>query len=88
MVREARVDAETILHATRGQSQYGALLESGERDRIVTAMAALEQAAAGVDPVAIRDTYDALSQTTEPFARRIMDAALTETVGGRTLEDL
>jgi molecular chaperone DnaK len=89
MVREARVDAETILHATRGQlAKHGALLESGERHRIVTAMAALEQAAAGVDPVAIRDTYDALSQTTEPFARRIMDAALTETVGGRTLEDL
>jgi molecular chaperone DnaK (HSP70) len=89
MVREARVDAETILHVTRAQlAKHAALLETGERDRIAAAMAALEAAAAGVDPVAIRDTYDALSQTTEPFARRIMDAALTETVGGRTLEDL
>jgi molecular chaperone DnaK (HSP70) len=89
MVREARVDAETILHVTRAQlAKHAALLETGERDRIAAAMAALEAAAAGVDPVVIRDTYDALSQTTEPFARRIMDAALTETVGGRTLEDL
>ena len=32
--------------------------------------------------------YDALSQGSEPFARRIMDAALQESVGGRTLEDL
>jgi Fe-S protein assembly chaperone HscA len=89
MVREARVDAETILHVTRAQlAKHAALLETGERDRIAAAMAVLEAAAAGVDPVAIRDTYDALSQTTEPFARRIMDAALTETVGGRTLEDL
>jgi hypothetical protein len=48
----------------------------------------LARAAAGEDAVAIRDAYDALSQMTEPFARRIMDEALRETVGGRTLEDL
>ncbi len=89
MVREARVDAEAILHATRGQlAKHEARLIAGERDEIEAAMHALERAAAGDDPVAIRDTYDALSTTTEPFARRIMDAALQDSVGGRTLEDL
>ena len=47
-----------------------------------------ERWASKLDAVAIRDAYDALSQTSEPFARRIMDEALRETVGGRTLEDL
>jgi len=79
MVREARVDAETILHVTRGQlAKHVALLEPGEGERIDGAMAALARASAGDDPVAIRDAYDALSQTTEPFARRIMDRALEE----------
>jgi molecular chaperone DnaK (HSP70) len=89
MVREARVDAETILRATRGQlAKHSALLEADERSRIDAAMRRLEAAAAGEDPVAIRDAYDVLSQTSEPFARRIMDAALVETVGGHTLEEL
>jgi molecular chaperone DnaK len=89
MVREARVDAETILHVTRAQLvKHAARLVDGEREQIETAMAALARAAAGEDAVAIRDAYDALSQTSEPFARRIMDEALRETVGGRTLEDL
>ena len=89
MVRESRVDAETILHVTRAQlAKHAARLVPGERDRIETAMTALEQAATREDAVAIRDAYDALSETSEPFARRIMDEALQETVGGRALEDL
>jgi Fe-S protein assembly chaperone HscA len=89
MVREARVDAETILRATRVQlAKHAGHLVAGERERIEAAMRVLEEAAAGTDPVAIRDAYDALSQTSEPFARRIMDAALRESVGGRTLEEL
>jgi molecular chaperone HscA len=89
MVREARVDAETILHVTRAQlAKHASRLVGGERERIETAMAALEHAAARDDAVAIRDAYDALSETSEPFARRIMDEALQETVGGRMLEEL
>jgi molecular chaperone HscA len=88
-VREARVDAETILRVTRSQlDTHGALLVTGERERIMEAAAALEDAAAGEDPVRIRDAYDGLSQATEPFARRIMDHALQETVVSRTLDQL
>jgi len=89
MVREARVDAEVILHATRAQlAKHAGLLEPGEREHLQAAVQALEAAAAGDDPVAFRDAYDALSQASEPFARRIMDAALVESVGGHTLEEL
>jgi molecular chaperone DnaK (HSP70) len=89
MVREARVDAQTIVHATRVQlARHAAHLVDGERSEIERAMASLERAAAGTDAVAIRDAYDVLSQASEPFARRIMDGALRESVGGRTLEDL
>ncbi len=88
-LREARVDADTILHATRvSLERHGALLEPGEGDRIGAALAALTTARDGTDHVAIRDRYDALSQASEPFAQRIMDGALREAVLSRPLEEL
>jgi Fe-S protein assembly chaperone HscA len=88
-VREARVDAETILRVTQAQLRgHASLLEPGERERIAHAVAALEVASGGEDYVRIRDAYDVLSQITEPFARRIMDRALQETVVSRTLDEL
>jgi hypothetical protein len=36
----------------------------------------------------MRDAYDVLADISEPFARRIMDRALTESVEGRSLDDL
>ncbi|MCW5890684.1 MAG: Fe-S protein assembly chaperone HscA [bacterium] len=88
-LREARVDADGILHATRGQLvKHADLLLAGEGEAIRAAMTALEAASACEDHLAIRDAVDALSHTTEPFAQRIMDGALQEAVGGRTLEDL
>jgi Fe-S protein assembly chaperone HscA len=88
-VREARVGAETILRVTRAQLEmHAALLAAGERDQIETAAAALQDAAAGEDYVRTRDAYDVLSETTEPFARRIMDRALQETVVSRSLDEI
>jgi Fe-S protein assembly chaperone HscA len=88
-VRESRVDAETILRVTRAQlAAHAALLEPGERERIHAAADTLERAAAGEDYVRMRDAYDVLSQTSEPFARRIMDRALQETVVSRALDEI
>ena len=78
----------TIIHSPIQLVKHAAQLAAAERERIEAAMSTLEHAAAGEDAVAIRDAYDALSETSEPFARRIMDEALQETVGGRALEDL
>jgi len=88
-LREARVEAEIILHATRESLRTRAdAVEPGEEERIRSAMAALEAAHAGEDYVAIRDAVEALNQMTEPFARRIMDHALTEALAQRRLEEL
>jgi molecular chaperone DnaK (HSP70) len=88
-IREARVDCEAIVHATQKQLRvHGRLLEPTEAERIGEAMVAVQRAAAGEDYLLMRDAYDALADVSEPFARRIMDHALTESVEGRTLDDL
>src|SRR5262249_24364060 len=88
-LREARVETDVILAATRQSLlAHGTLVVPGERERIDDAVRALETASAGEDYVAIRDAIESLSQTTEPFARRIMDQSLKEALGSRRLEDL
>jgi molecular chaperone DnaK (HSP70) len=88
-VREARVEAEMILGATRDSlARHGALLEDGEAGRIQGAVAELETARDGEDHVAIRDAVEALGRQTEPFARRIMDRSLQEALANRRLEEL
>jgi molecular chaperone DnaK len=88
-LREARVDADAILHATRTSlTQHAARLEPGEAERIEAAVAALAAARAGADHLRIRELYDELSRSTEPFAQRIMDAALHEAMVSRPLQEL
>jgi molecular chaperone DnaK (HSP70) len=88
-VREARVEADTVLHATRESlARHGALLEPGEEEHIRAHVAALEAACAGEDYVAIRDGVEALGRETEPFARRIMDRSLSEALADKRLEEL
>jgi len=88
-LREARVDADTILHATRTSlSRHAARLEPGESERIQAAMAALEAASEAGDHIRIRELYDELSSVTEPFAQRIMDAAIYDAMVSRPLEEL
>jgi len=88
-LREARVEADMILQATRTSlAGHTPALGPGERQRIAAAVAALETAQASDDYVAIRDAVEALGRETEPFARRIMDRSLTEALAQRRLEDL
>jgi Fe-S protein assembly chaperone HscA len=88
-VREARVEADMILHATTESLRANAAaLEPGERERIDAAREMLERLRAGEDYVAIRDAVEGLSRETEPFARRIMDRSLTEALGQRRVEEL
>ncbi len=88
-LREARVEADMILHATRESlAREVGLLERGEAERIGRVVAALEAARAADDHVAIHDAVEALSRETEPFARRIMDRSLQEALANRRLEEL
>jgi molecular chaperone DnaK len=88
-VREARVEADMILHAAEESlAREAALLEGGEAERIHVALAALDRTRTTEDYVAIRDAIDVLSRETEPFARRIMDRSLQEALANRRLEEL
>ncbi len=88
-LREARVDADGILHATRTSlRQHADQLEPGEAARIEAAVTALAAARDAEDHLRIRELYDELSRITEPFAQRIMDAALREAMVSRPLEEL
>ena len=88
-VREARVEADMILHATREQlTREATVLEPDEGERIHAALRTLETLRDGQDYLAIRDAIEALSQTSEPFARRIMDRSLQEALANRRLEEL
>jgi Fe-S protein assembly chaperone HscA len=88
-VREARVEADMILHATRESlAREGSLLEPGEAERVHAVVATLEKARDGEDYVAIRDAVETLSRETEPFARRIMDRSLSEALAHRRLEEI
>ena len=86
---ESRIDADTILHATRTSlARHADRLEPGEGERIGAAVAALAEARDGDDHIRIRELYDELSTITEPFAQRIMDTALQEALVSRPLEEL
>ena len=88
-VREARVEADTILNATRASlAGHAELLAPGERERVAAAVKALDAARTGEDYVAIRDAVEMLGRETEPFARRIMDRSLTEALAHRRVEEL
>ena len=88
-VREARVGADMILHATREQlTREATVLEPDEGESIRAALRTLETLRDGQDYLAIRDAIEALSQASEPFARRIMDRSLNEALAQRRLEEL
>jgi molecular chaperone DnaK (HSP70) len=88
-LREARVEADVILHATRAfLAAQAAFLVDGERESIGDAVAAVERVAAAEDYVAIRDAVEVLGRETEPFARRVMDRSLTEALATRRVEEL
>ena len=85
-VREARVGADMILHATREQlAREATVLQPDEGERILAALRSLETLRDGQDYLAIRDAIEALSQASEPFARRIMDRSLNEALAQRRL---
>src|SRR5207253_6119324 len=72
-LREARVETDVILGATRQSLvAHGRLLAAGERERSGAAGSGLDAGRAGEDYVARRDGSETLSQTTAPFARPIM----------------
>ncbi|MBV8379825.1 MAG: Fe-S protein assembly chaperone HscA [Paucibacter sp.] len=88
-LREARVEAERMLLATRAALAADAdLLDAGERARIDALMLGLEGAASGDEPNVIEAATEALAKGTEGFAAERMNRGIQQALTGRNIEQL
>jgi molecular chaperone HscA len=88
-LREARVEAERMVQATRVALAADAdLLDADERDAVEALMARTESIARGEDHRAIDDAVKALADGTEAFAARRMNRGIRAALAGRSVEDI
>jgi molecular chaperone HscA len=88
-LREARVEAERMVQATRVALAADAdLLDADERDAVEALMARTESVARGEDHRAIADAVKALADGTEAFAARRMNRGIRAALAGRSVEDI
>jgi molecular chaperone DnaK len=89
-VIEARTESESILAATRKAlaNKQSANLPADEIAAIETAVAALKDAAAGVDYKLIRKRIDDLNHRTEHLAELLMNSAVTAALEGKNLAEV
>lgn len=86
---EARVDAERLLHATRGALRAdGDLLSEAERAQIEQRMLAVTAASAGQNAAEIESACDALAKSTESFAAERMNRGIRQALSGRKVDTL
>lgn len=84
---ENRVEARRILAAARKAIDLDAdLLQPGERSRIESAWAALENAVCGDDPGHIHSCVEALDDATKAFAGRRMNRAIARAIEGKRVD--
>ena len=88
-LREARVDAERLVLATRSAISSDAnLLDDSERQAIEALLKAASQAATDDDAHAIEAAVEALTAGTEDFAARRMNQGIRQALAGRRIEDV
>ena len=92
---EARNEAETVITATEKSLRRpdfldiaAADLQTGERDRIEAALAALKQVMATEDRDAIRDRTHALNHATQHLAEVMMNRGVREALAGKNVKDV
>jgi molecular chaperone HscA len=86
---ENRVEARRILTATRKALDTDAdLLQSGEKERIVQACEALDEAARGEDPSKVHSRIEGLDDATKAFAGRRMNRAIAHAIEGRRIDTI
>ena len=86
---EARVEAESILHATqKAERLHEQHLDASERAVIDRAAAELREACSGTDHNRIRDLVEALNEASRPFAQRIMDASIKVALESRSAYEI
>ncbi len=88
-LREARVEAERMVLATRSAlAADAALLDVDEQREIQALIEATQQAAAGEDAHAIEAAVKALAAGTEAFAALRMNQGIRQALAGRKLEEV
>jgi molecular chaperone HscA len=88
-LREARVDAQRMVLATRAALQAdGDLLPEPEHRQIEQLVAQADQAAAGEDRAAMEDATRALAEGTEAFAAERMNRGIRQALAGRSVEEV
>jgi molecular chaperone HscA len=88
-LREARVEAERMLLATRAAlAADGELLTGAESDAIEVLLKQAEQRAAGDDADAIERATEALADGTEVFAALRMNRSIRQALAGRRVEEV
>jgi molecular chaperone HscA len=88
-LREARVEAERMVQATRVALAADAdLLDADERDAVEALIARTEASARGDDHRAIDDAVKALADGTETFAARRMNRGIRAALAGRSVDQI
>jgi molecular chaperone HscA len=88
-LREAKVDAQRMLLATRAALQVDAALLSDEEQQAVHALLTqLESAASGDDAHVIEAAVEAVAEGTEVFAAARMNQGIRQALSGRTLDEI
>jgi molecular chaperone HscA len=88
-LREARVEAERMVLATRSAlAADGELLTPAERDAIGALIERTQAAAEGPNHHAIDDAVKALAQGTEEFAAARMNRSIKQALAGRSIESV
>lgn len=86
---EAKVEAESLLTAINAALERdGDLLNSKERQEIVSQMDALQGLLQAGNSHAIHQATEALNTVTESFAARRMDASVSRALAGKNLDSL
>ncbi len=88
-LREAQVEAERMVQATRAAlAQDSALLSAAEQSDLQALMLQVESAANGSDASTVEAAVKALADGTEAFAAARMNQGIRQALAGRRIEDV
>jgi molecular chaperone HscA len=88
-LREARVEAERMVLATRSALRAdGNLLDAEEQAAVAALVEATERLAASADAASIQAAVEALAAGTEAFAAARMNQGIRQALAGRRLEEV
>ena len=88
-LRQAQVDAERLVLATRAAlAADAALLSAAEQADLLALIAATEETARGTDTPAIEAAIKTLADGTEAFAAARMNQGIRQALAGRRIEDV